>query len=233
MTPRRQKVSTLAAGLTLALAATARAQESAPPNLPAPASVTERALSPDSNPPTDLNAVPDTAKAINPEPVTPPTTAPPAAKPRESPVLAPIPRIANLQERSGLISRFTAIVPHLPPDARRDQWYDTRWGDPPNIRKHKNFYPNGGLYGLPWKAECTASIAPYFYGSPGQSSLGPDCIPHHNLLRLPRSILHPFKPIGMYYDQGSYVPVYDLDPIVPGPGAWPWPYFRRLTNWGG
>ena len=233
MLPRSRTVSTLAVGLTLALAATAQAQEPAPPASPP---ITERSPASDSSPPIDPTAPGTVTTPI--DPTTPgtatvPPTAPPPVQPRAIPTMVPVPRITDLQQRSGLVSRFIPIVPNLPPDARRDQWYDTRWGDPPNLRKHKNSFANGGLYGLPWKAECSASIAPYFYGAPGQSTLGPDCQPHHNVLRLPRALLHPFKPIGMYYDQGSYVPVYDLDPLVSGPGAWPWPYFRRLTNWGG
>jgi hypothetical protein len=132
-----------------------------------------------------------------------------------------------------LITRFIPIEPHLPPDPKRDEWYDTRFGDPPNLRKHKNWYTNGGLYGLRWPATCTESIYPYFYGAPGASTLTEDCRPGHRLARLPRTIFHPFKPIGMYYDQGSYVPIYDLDPVVPGPGAFPWPWFRRITSAGG
>jgi hypothetical protein len=141
--------------------------------------------------------------------------------------------VPDLRQRSGLIQRFNSIVPHLPPDPRRDQWYDTRWGDPPNQRFHPNFYVNGGLYGQAWKADHTASIAPYFFGAPGDNTLRPDTKPVHNIFRLPRSLFHPFKPVGMYYDQGSYVPVYDLDPIVPGPGPWPWPFFQKLTAVGG
>jgi hypothetical protein len=141
--------------------------------------------------------------------------------------------IKDTLRRSGLIQRYIPIKPHLPPDARRDQWYNTRWGDPPNRRAHPNWYANGGLYGLPWKAEHTQSFYPYFYGAPGENTIGPDTKPIHNVFRLPRALFHPFKPIGMYYDQGSYVPVYDLDPLVPGPGAWPWPFFRRLTSAGG
>ena len=145
----------------------------------------------------------------------------------------PLPKIADVNERSGMVKRFVPINPHLPPDPKRDQWYDTRWGDPPNRSKNPNSYRNGGLYGIPWKPNHTASVAPYFYGSPGRNTIKPD--DHHvgYLARLPRALFHPFKPIGMYYDQGSYVPVYDLDPLVPGPGAWPWPFFRRLTSAGG
>ncbi len=145
----------------------------------------------------------------------------------------PQPTIPDANARNGAITRFIPIHPHLPPDPRRDRWYDTRWGDPPNRSNHPNFYRNGGLYGLPWKANHTASIYPYFYGSPGKSSLNADDHPVSYLQRLPRMLLHPFKPVGMYYDQGSYVPIHDLDPLVPGPGPWPYPFYQKLTGVGG
>jgi hypothetical protein len=143
------------------------------------------------------------------------------------------PLIPDIERRSGLLHRFVLIDPHLPPDTRRDQWYDTRWGDPPNLRQHPNYYTNGGLYGLRWKAASTQSFAPYFYGAPGSSTLTEDDRPVRAFYRPLSAIVHPFKPVGMYYEQGSYVPVYDLDPVVPGPGPMIWPWFRRLTNWGG
>ena len=145
----------------------------------------------------------------------------------------PEPGIPDINQRSGLISRFIPIIPQLPPDPRRDDWYDTRFGDPPNHRPHRNWYPNGGLYGLRWPTKDTASIYPFFFGAPGQSSLTEESRPPHPLLRLPRAVFHPFKPVGMYYDQGSYVPIYDPRPIVPGPGAWPWPFFWSPTHGGG
>ncbi len=151
------------------------------------------------------------------------------------PPAAPAPTIPDMMERNGNVNRFIPIESHLPPDPRRDNWYDTRWGDPPNrmTGSHPNFYRNGGLYGIPWKATHTASIYPYFFGSPGENTLNADVKRVGYLQRLPRMLFHPFKPIGMYYEQGSYVPVYDLDPLVPGPTAWPYPFYRRLTNWGG
>ena len=129
--------------------------------------------------------------------------------------------------------RYAPIESTLPPDPRRDSWYDTRWADPPNIRKHPNFYKNNGLYGLRWPVNHTRSVYPYFFGAPGEDTMTGrvERVPHSQ--RLASMIFHPFKPIGMYYDQGSYVPVYDLDPLVPGPTAWPWPFFRRLTSAGG
>jgi hypothetical protein len=181
------------------------------------------------------------AQVLAPEPANAgPTANQPASAPAPTPLVTmppavPSPAITNLPERSGHVGRFVPIEPRLPPDPRRDHWYDTRWGDPPNRGNgtHPNFYRNGGLYGIPWKANHTASIYPYFFGAPGENTLNADVRRVGYLERLPRMILHPFKPVGMYYDQGSYVPVYDLDPIVSGPTAWPFPFFRRITSAGG
>jgi hypothetical protein len=159
---------------------------------------------------------------------------PPAERLFPSPVgIPPQPTLSYIEQRSGLLTRFTPIIPNLPPDPKRDQWYDTRWGDPPNMRRHPNFYTNGGLFGLRWGAPCTRSVYPYFFGVPGQDTLTQDCKPVRPLLRNLSALVHPFKPVGFYYDQGSYVPVYDLDPVVPGPGSWPFPFFRRITSAGG
>jgi hypothetical protein len=146
--------------------------------------------------------------------------------------------VPDMRQRSGLVQRQTRIEPHLPPDPKRDQWYDTRWADPPNRRKCPNWYVNNGIYGLPWRDNYTKSIHPYFFGAPGRDTLTDkgNFGTVHNVRQLGRSMFHQldrFKPIGIYYDQGSYVPIYDLDPIVPGPGPWPWPWFRRLTSAGG
>jgi hypothetical protein len=145
----------------------------------------------------------------------------------------PQPLIPNTNQRSGLMTRYVPIESHLPPDPRRDQWYDTRWGDAPNLNKHPNFYRNGGLYGLHWPVKDTRSIYPYFYGSPGQDTITEESRPVKPFFRIASAMVHPFKPVGHYYDQGTYVPVYDLDPIVPGPGSWPFPFYRRITNFGG
>ena len=41
----------------------------------------------------------------------------------------PQPKVSDIHERSGLIRRFIPIETHLPPDPRRDSFYDTRFGD--------------------------------------------------------------------------------------------------------
>ena len=145
----------------------------------------------------------------------------------------PQPNISETNSRSGLLTRFVPLESTLPPDKKRDQWYQTRWGDAPNLRTHPNWLKNGGLYGLPWKAKDGASVYPFFFGSTGPSTLTADSRPPDRWHRLGRAVFHPFKPIGMYYDQGSYVPVYDLDPIVPGPGPWPFARYISTTHGGG
>lgn len=156
-----------------------------------------------------------------------------AALPAQSRAQVPAPHIADTPQRSGLIGRFVPIESTLPPDKKRDSWYNTRWGDPPNVRAHPKLYFNGGLYGLPWKAKDTRSVYPFFLGSPGQSTITEDTKPSGHLEALTRRFVHPYKPIGMYYEQGSYVPVYDPRPLVPGPGAWPFPFFISPTHGGG
>lgn len=146
----------------------------------------------------------------------------------------PAPTEPDIMKRSGLLSRYVPIKLTLPGDPKRDDWYDTRWGDPPNRRRFQNNWHNGGLYGLPWRADATQSFFPFFYGSPGQSTLTEEHRPGPKWTRLPQAFLHPFKPVCVYYDQGSYVPIYDLDPIVPGPGpTWPFNWFPPLTRDGG
>jgi hypothetical protein len=145
----------------------------------------------------------------------------------------PQPDVTDIEKRSGLLSHWVPIEPHLPSDPRRDHWYDHRWADPPNMRSHPNFYMNNGLYGLRWKATATRSIYPFYFGAPGEDSLRESDRPVRPFWRIGSALVHPWKPVGYYYDQGSYVPVYDFDPIVPGPGSWPWPWFQKLTAVGG
>ena len=139
----------------------------------------------------------------------------------------PQPIVPDPMERSGLLSRFIAINPTLPRDPRRDVFYDTRWADYPQVEPHVNCYKHNGLYGLKWAGDCTACNYPNFQGSPGQSTIGPGCIPRHPLSRWVQNFVHPFKPVGMYYNGGCYVPIYDLDPLVTGPGPFPWPHFNK------
>src|SRR5690349_9362731 len=94
----------------------------------------------------------------------------------------PEPRVTDINERSGLLSRFAPIQPSLPPDSHRDYFFDTRWADYPEVQPHVNCYKHNGIYGLRWSGDCTACVYPYFYGSPGSSTLTPDCRPHSRIL---------------------------------------------------
>ena len=134
----------------------------------------------------------------------------------------------------GIRSRNIPIVPCLPPDRKRDVFYQNRWYDakrPPN-ETHIDSPFDGGLYGRRWPASCTRSVSPFFRGYPGCSTLDEKCRPHpSNVVRKLQNFVHPFKPVGEYYAGGSYVPIYDLDPIPvgPGPGIWPH-YIQRCTG---
>ncbi len=140
---------------------------------------------------------------------------------------APKPFVPDINERSGLLMRFAAAPAYLPPDPYRDNFYNTRYADSGKV-KHPNFVLTQGLYGLGWKTPSTASIYPYFYGMPGQSSIDASSRPGWRPGRFLQGFTHPFRPVGMYYQMGSYVPIYDLDPLSPGPGPYPTPFY---FNW--
>jgi len=125
--------------------------------------------------------------------------------------------------------RFAEPPEAFPPDKTRDAFYGTRFGDSGKVT-HPNTIADGGLYGLGWKANDTQSVAPFFYGSPGASTIDPNggSRPWWRPLRLFQGLTHPFRPVGMYYQMGSYTPIYDLDPIAPGPGPYPYPFY---FNW--
>ena len=135
--------------------------------------------------------------------------------------------IPELHERSGLIMRFAPGREQLPPDPLRDNFYNTRYADRGPI-KHPDGIKDQGIYGLGWKAACTESVYPFFYGSSGAGKVNESCLPWHRSLRYIQGVTHPFKPVGMYYSMGSYVPIYDFDPIAPGPGPYPFPFY---FNW--
>jgi hypothetical protein len=147
----------------------------------------------------------------------------------------PQPNYSTVEERSGLLSRFVPMQPWLPHDKYRDTFYETNWRDcPDNTPNHPNRIKDGGLYGRRWPGYNTASIYPFFFGSPGQSTINQGSKPWHRALRLPQTLLQPFRPVCYYYDQGSYVPMYDLDPLVPGPGANPYffPFYLKDPHGG-
>ena len=147
-----------------------------------------------------------------------------------APAKAQGPHIPNMAKRSGLISRFAPTMrTNLPQDLDRDNFYGTRYGDnfvPPG----RNSLFNGGLYGQRLDPGCTTCTTPNFYGAPGTPRANcPNCQPHYRtqLGRFGQGMLHQFKPVGSYYQQGCTVPIYDLDPIVPGPGYDLWPFFHN------
>lgn len=130
-------------------------------------------------------------------------------------------KIPNMDQRSGLLGRYAPVNTTLPHDPDRDDFYDTRYG--PWDPNHPNRWGTGGIYGQRWKAEHTRSVAPYFPGKVGQSTINANSKPPKH--RLISNYLFPWRPVGMYYESGSYVPVYDLDPNVVGPGPFPYPHF--------
>jgi hypothetical protein len=171
---------------------------------------------------------------VSPATEVPPVATAPAVLPAAEraapvgPLPVPTPVVWDIQRRSGLITRFARVPATLPPDPKRDTFYRTRYDDwyHPNPRG-RNLYVDGGLYGKPWPSDCTACVSPSFTGSPGKSTFGPDCVPPTQAGRYIGNLIHPFRPVGMYYDRGVYGPVYDLDPIAPGPGPFPWNHYIK------
>ena len=139
----------------------------------------------------------------------------------------PQPFVPEISERSGLMMRFALTPELLPPDPNRDTFYGTRYADTGLVR-HANWYATQGMYGLGMKTPDTQSVYPFFYGMPGQSTIDSTSRPWWRPLRFFQGLAHPFRPVGMYYAFGTYVPIYDLDPIAPGPGAYPYPFY---FNW--
>ena len=122
------------------------------------------------------------------------------------------PRHHRAQRAADAVRREPEV---LPPDPHRDYFYNTRYADNGRV-KHPNWVCTQGLYGLGWKTPDTKSVYPYFYGMPGQSTVDSSSRPWWRPLRFFQGLAHPFRPVGMYYQLGSYVPIYDLDPIAPG-----------------
>ncbi len=137
----------------------------------------------------------------------------------------PQPRIPDINQRSGLLSRFAPFPrTNLPHDPDRDYNWGTRVGDNP-YPKHPNSPIGGGMYGYPLSHKCTVSVPGFFNGAPGKADYCPDCKPKHPSGRIFRAMLHQNKPKGSYYAGGSYVPIYDYDFWVPGAGPDLWPHY--------
>ncbi len=143
----------------------------------------------------------------------------------------PQPQVGDITQRSGLLQRFSATPTYLPPDPRRDYFYNSRYGDSGTV-SHLNWFRSQGLYGLGWKTPDTESIYPYWYGSPGQSTIDSSSHSWPRPLKFIQGLVHPWKPVGMYYQMGSYVPIYDLDPIAPGPGPYPFGMYFNFDHGG-
>lgn len=147
----------------------------------------------------------------------------------------PMPRVPDVQQRSGLVSRYTTVIPYLPPDDDRDSFQGTRYADEQDnatcLVHPYNSWRNGGMYGYPLSPACTQAVWPFFAGSPG-GSICAECRSHHPVgRRWIGNAINPWKPVGMYYDRGAYVPIYDFDYTVPGPGPFPWShFFKRPTG---
>jgi hypothetical protein len=145
---------------------------------------------------------------------------------RQARAQTPQPHIANDIERSGNLTRFAPFPNVLPPDPKRDTFYGTRWADSPYIH-NVNSPLTSGLYGQRYLQDCTTCYNPSFRGSPGKSTNRPFCERGPKVARFVTNFTHPFKPVCHYYAGGCYVPVYDLDPLIPGPGPFPWPFFKK------
>ncbi len=72
----------------------------------------------------------------------------------------------DVTQRSGLVQRFAGPPEFLPPDARRDYFYQTRYGDRGTL-SHVNWFRSQGLYGLGWKTPSTAEHLSLLVRLPG------------------------------------------------------------------
>lgn len=148
------------------------------------------------------------------------------ARAQDGPV--PPPRVPDLAERSGLVMRFADVPGRLPPDPYRDNFYGTRYADRGAVNHLRINPKDQGLYGLGMKSQ-SESVYPFFYGNPGASNVTAATKPWPRPLRALQGMVDPYRPVGMYYSYGSYVPIHDADPLVPGPGPYPYPFY---FNWG-
>ncbi|WP_152053010.1 hypothetical protein [Tautonia marina] len=134
------------------------------------------------------------------------------------------PAVPDVRERSGLFTRIVPIEPNLPVDPKRDTFFNSKWmpRNPKFWGRGPNSWKDGGLYGRVLPAGCTTCRTPYFRGVTGSQAVDATCQPFNHVERVFGNFVKPFKPVDVYYSGGCYVPVYDLDPMVPGPGWFPW-----------
>ena len=145
-----------------------------------------------------------------------------------APARAQGPAIPDMAERSGLMGHFAPVMrTNMPQDPHRDTFYGTRMGDFATTGKW-NCIRGGGLFGLMLDPGCTTCSSPQFMGASGRPSANaPGCNPGQksSFGTLAQKFVHPFRPVGHYYQHGCWVPIYDLDPLVPGPGRDLWPFY--------
>ncbi len=139
--------------------------------------------------------------------------------------------VPETTERSGLLMRFAGTPEFLPPDPHRDFFYNTRYDDC-GLITHPNWFKTQGLYGLGLRTPDTLSVYPYFYGMPGQGTVDASSQPWWRPARFLQSTVQTFRPVGMYYQFGSYVPIYDGNPFAPGPGPYPYPFYFNWVHGG-
>lgn len=152
--------------------------------------------------------------------------------PSKATAQVPEPRVPDMNQRSGLLQRFNLPKASLPHDPYRDTFWGTRSGDRRKVADKNTFY-DGGLYGVRLPVRDTASVYPFFYGAPGASTITADSRSWRpSFLRPVQQLVHQRKPVGMYYDRGSYVPIYDLDSFAPGPGPDMFPFFFQGSHGG-
>lgn len=138
----------------------------------------------------------------------------------------PLPRVVDIHERNGMFTRLQPFQRPLPHDQYRDNFYGTKYDDRPDGRR-PNDWKHGGLYGKFWEPAPSRTMKPYFRGAPGIDTITPDKAPALGFQRWVSGLREPFRPVKYYYQSGAYVPVYDLDPLVTGPGTFPWPFFYK------
>ena len=106
----------------------------------------------------------------------------------------------DINERSGLIQRFNVynFKSNLPKDPYRDNYYGTRFGNYGKVHDTNTYY-DGGLYGVRLPGRDTASVYPFFYGSPGRSTITPESKSWRpGCLGALQQLTHQRKPVGMY-----------------------------------
>ena len=82
------------------------------------------------------------------------------------------------------------------------------------------------------KTPDTQSVYPVLLRHAGPGSIDASSRPWWRPARFFQGLAQPWRPVGMYYNFGSYVPIYDLDPIAPGPARIPIPFYFNWVHGG-